>query len=63
MIHNAKQYAVMVDGMSAPAMLHDNYEAAEAEAARLGRKERRTTYVLLAITKVELADVKITSLA
>lgn len=58
-----KMYAVMVEGKSTPSKFHDDYEIAEFEAKRLAQNERKTTYVLLAITKVELNDVKVTSIA
>lgn len=57
-----KQYAVMVEGRQTPTKLYSDYNDAEKEASRLTQFEKRTTYVLLAITKIELNDVKITSL-
>ena len=57
-----KQYAVMVENKQNPAKLYDSYEAAELEAKRLASQEKRTACVLMAITKLELNDVKITSL-
>ena len=58
-----KTYSVMVEGKQSPSKLYDNYQDAENEAKRLASQEKRTTYVLLAIAKLELNDVKITSLA
>lgn len=58
-----KIYAVMVEGKQTPSKTYSDYESAELEAKRLAQQERRTTYVLLAITKLELNEVKITSLA
>lgn len=57
-----RMYAVMVENRSTPSQLHTTYESAEAEAKRLSIKERQTAYVLLAVSKVEINDVKITSL-
>lgn len=57
-----KTYAVMVEGKNAPQKLYGDYEEALAEAKRLAQCERRTTYVLQAITKLELYDVKVTNL-
>lgn len=58
-----KTYSVMVEGKQSPSKLYDNYQDAENEAKRLASQEKRTTYVLLAVAKLELNDVKITSLA
>ena len=58
-----KIYAVMVEGKQTPSKTYLTYEDAENEAKRLAQQERRITYVLLAISKLELNDVKITSLA
>lgn len=55
-------YAVMVEGKQTPSVFYDNYEDAEAQAKRLASQEKRTTYVLLAMTKLELNDIKITPL-
>lgn len=59
---NKELYAVMVTGMNAPSKLYDNYQLAESEAERLAIKERRKTYVLMAITELDVNDVKITKL-
>lgn len=58
-----KWYSVMVENRSLPSQLHDSYESAEKEAKRLAIKERNTTYVLLVVSKIELNDVTITSMA
>ena len=52
----------MVEGKQSPSKIYDDYQLAEDEAMRLASQERRTTYVMLLITKVELNEVKITSL-
>jgi hypothetical protein len=44
----------MVENRQTPTKLYDDYEAAKAEAMRLSIKERQTSYVLIAIAKVEL---------
>lgn len=62
-MENGNKYAVMVEGKNAPSKLISNYEDAETEAKRLAIKERQTTYVLLAVAKVELNDVKVTQLS
>ena len=59
---NEKIYAVMVEGKQTPSKTYDSYDTAEAEATRLAQIERRIVYILLAVAKVELNDVKITSL-
>ena len=58
-----KQYAVMVEGKQTPSKLYTDVIEAHKEAERLAVETRKTVYVLLAISKVELNDVKITSLA
>jgi len=55
-------FAVMVEGRQTTSKTYDNYDNIEAEAVRLATQERRTTYVMKIITKVELNDVKITKL-
>jgi len=57
-----KIYAVMVEGKQTPSKSYDNYAEAETEAKRLATQERRTTYVMIAIARLDLNDVKITSL-
>ena len=52
----------MVEGKQTPTKLYSDYELAEQEAKRLATHERRTTYVLQAVTKLELNDIKITPL-
>lgn len=61
-MENQKLYAVMVEGKQTPSKFHDNYADAETEAKRLANNERKTTYILLAVTKLELNDIKITPL-
>lgn len=61
-MENETLYAVMVTGKQTPTRLHTNYLDAENEAKRLALQTRETTYVLMAIAKLELNDVKITSL-
>lgn len=55
-------YAVMLLGKSTPSQTYANYDLAEAEARRLVSKERLTAYVLKAVSKIELAELKITML-
>lgn len=55
-------YTVMVEGKQSPSKLYDDYQDAENEAKRLASQEKRTTFVLLIITKLELNDVKITKI-
>lgn len=55
-------FAVMVEGKQAPAKLYIDYKMAEAEAKRLAIKERQTAYVMKAVSKLELNEVKITKL-
>lgn len=55
-------FAVMVDSKQTPSKTYENYENAEAEAVRLATQERRTTYVMKIITRIELNDVKIVRL-
>jgi hypothetical protein len=57
-----KRYAIMVEGKQTPSKLYDDYESAEVEAKRLASQEKKTTYVLLAVAKYELNDVKKTEL-
>jgi hypothetical protein len=61
-MESIKLYAVMVDGKQTPTKLYKNITEATEEAKRLAIQTRNTTYVLLAIQKVELNDVKITTL-
>ena len=56
------KYAVMVEGKSTPTKLYERYTDAEEEAKRLATHERKTTYVLKVIARLELNDVKITML-
>lgn len=57
-----KVYAVMVEGKQTPSRLHYSYDEAQAEAERLAKKEKRTAFVLKAVTKLEVSEVKIISL-
>lgn len=59
---NEKIYAVMVESRNSPTKVFSNYEDALIEAKRLALKERLTAYVLVAITKLELNELKITQL-
>ncbi len=56
------KYAVMVEGKSTPTKLYDDYQFAEQEAKRLAIVERKTSYVLQVVSRVELNDVKVTRL-
>ncbi len=58
-----KKYAVMLEGKQTPSKFYNDYNEAESEAKRLVSVEKKTAYVLLAITKLELNDVRITSIA
>ena len=50
-----KVYMVWVeDSIYPPKQKHDNYESAFEESLRLSKKENKTAYVLIAVTKVEL---------
>lgn len=57
-----RRYSVMVEGKTSPTKFHDSYEVAEQEAIRLVNKENKPTYVLMAVSLVELNSVKVTSL-
>jgi hypothetical protein len=57
-----QNFAVMVEGRQTPTRLYDNFSDAEREAIRLAQKERQTTYVLKAVAKYELNDIKKTEL-
>jgi hypothetical protein len=59
---NEKIYAVMVEGRNCPSKVFSSYEDALTEAKRLALKERLTTYVMVAVTKLELNELKIVSL-
>lgn len=54
-----KVFAVMVEGKQTPSMFHESYDEAQAEAERLAKKEKRTAFVLKAVTKLEVSEVKI----
>ena len=56
----AAYFAVMLEGASAPSVLHDSYEKAHAEAVRLVGNTRKKGYILKAVAKVECNDVKVT---
>ena len=55
-------FAVMVEGKQTPSKVHSNLIEAQTEATRLARIEKKPVYVMRAIFKVELTDVKITPL-
>lgn len=57
-----KQYAVMLENRQTPTKLYDSYGDALNEAERLVKKDRNNAYILLAVAKLELNDIKITSL-
>jgi hypothetical protein len=53
-------FAVMVEGKQTPSKIHKSFEEAEMEATRLAKLERKTVYILKAVAKVEMVDVKVT---
>jgi hypothetical protein len=53
-------FAVMVEGKQTPSKIHRSFEEAEMEATRLAKLERKTVYILKAVAKVEMVDVKVT---
>ena len=55
-------FMVYVVGKNSPTQLHNEIETAESEAIRLTQKERTTTFVLKAVSKFELNEVKKTIL-
>lgn len=55
-------FAVMVEGKQTPSKVHEEFADAEAEAIRLAKLERQPVYILKAVAKVEMTDVKITHL-
>ena len=54
------KFAVMVEGKQTPSKLHDTFDQAKDEATRLVRLERKDVYILKAVAKAEISDVKIT---
>jgi hypothetical protein len=55
-------FAVMVEGKQTPSKVHRSFDEAETEAIRLAKIERQPVYILKAVAKVEMTDVKITHL-
>lgn len=55
-------FAVMVEGKQTPSKVHREFADAETEAIRLAKIERQPVYILKAVAKVEMTDVKITHL-
>jgi hypothetical protein len=53
-------FAVMVEGKQTTSKIHRSFEEAEMEATRLAKLERKTVYILKAVAKVEMVDVKVT---
>ena len=53
-------FAVMVEGKQTPSKVHREFNDAETEAIRLAKIERQPVYILKAVAKVEMTDVKIT---
>ena len=61
-IQKTEIYAVMVVGKSTPSKTYNDFTEAEQEAIRLTSIEKRTAYVLRAVSMYELNDVKKTTL-
>lgn len=55
-------FAVMVEGKQTPSKIHEEFVDAETEAIRLAKLERQPVYILKAVAKVEMVDVKVTHL-
>lgn len=55
-------FAVMVEDEKTPTKLHETYFDAEKEAIRLTKLMRKKSYVLKAVSLVELQEVSITRL-
>jgi hypothetical protein len=55
-------FAVMVEGKQTPSKIHEEFADAETEAIRLAKIERQPVYILKAVAKVEMTDVKVTHL-
>ena len=55
-------YAVMVEGKQTPSKLYTDYGSALQEASRLASLERKTAYVLIAVTKLEMNDIQVTTM-
>ncbi len=55
-------FAVMVEGKQTPSKIHEEFADAETEAIRLAKLERQPVYILKAVAKVEMTDVKVTHL-
>ena len=55
-------FAVMVEGKQTPAKVHRSFDDAQTEAIRLTKLERKTVYIMKAVAKVEMIDIKITHL-
>ena len=59
---NKKFFMIYVEGKDSPTIKHESYDSAIYEAERLARKTKKQVYVLEAIQKVEICDLKITQL-
>lgn len=55
-------FAVMVEGKQTPSKIQKSFDEAQNEASRLARLERQPVYILKAVAKVEMTDVKVTHL-
>lgn len=53
---------IYVEGKNSPTIKHESYNSAIREAERLARETGYKVYVLEAIQKVEICDLKITQL-
>lgn len=53
---------IYVEGKDSPTIKHESYDSAIYEAERLARKTKKQVYILQAIQKVEICDLKITQL-
>ena len=59
---NKKFFMIYVEGKDSPTFKHESYDSAIYEAERLARKTKKQVYILQAIQKVEICDLKITQL-
>jgi hypothetical protein len=57
-----EQYCVLVFGRVTAPVFFDTEEEAQQEAKRLLLKDQQTTYILKTISKMDLGDIKISSL-
>lgn len=61
-MENEKLYAVMVEEKHTLPQLWNNYESAETKAKEYAIEEQKTSYVLVAVSKIEPNHVKISKL-